>query len=172
MSDVIDLTNDEPDAKRQNVDLSKDINDLGLDLMQKVFDNLPLREQARAAMASKNMKGAYDVARGNLLADADGKLKHLVHYYQKRIARPHLKSGYLNHMHVMGFGGLSLRGRTYTRRHPVGQVVKAISNDPADFYQRKWVAARMAINKRLTDQIGRPIDIGRENYQDPRGFGP
>ena len=70
MSDVIDLT-DEPDAKRQDVDLSKDINDLGLDLMQKVFENLPLREQARAAMASKDMKGAYDVARGNLLADAD-----------------------------------------------------------------------------------------------------
>ena len=68
MSDVIDLTADEPDAKRQNVDLSKDISDLGSDLMQKVFENLPLREQARAAMASKDMKGAYDVARGNLLA--------------------------------------------------------------------------------------------------------
>ena len=82
MSDVIDLT-DEPDAKRQDVDLSKDISDLGSDLMQKVFENLPLREQARAAMASKDMKGAYDVARGNLLADADGKLKQLVNYYRE-----------------------------------------------------------------------------------------
>ena len=115
MSEVIDLT-DEPDAKRQNVDLSKDISDLGSDLMQKVFENLPLREQARAAMASKDMKGAYDVARGNLLADADGKLKHLVHYYQKRIERPHIESDYLNRWHVMGLGGLSLRGRTNTCR--------------------------------------------------------
>ena len=116
MDDVIDLT-DEPDAKRQDVDLSKDISDLGSDLMQKVFENLPLREQARAAMASKDMKGAYDVARGNLLADADGKLKHLVHYYQKRIARPHVRSWDIDES--MGFS-------RPTGNYPLKDMIKEI----------------------------------------------
>ena len=123
MDDVIDLTNDEPDAKRQNVDLSKDISDLGSDLMQKVFENLPLREQARAAMASKDMKGAYDVARGNLLADADGKLKHLVHYYQKRIARPHVRSWDIDES--MGFS-------RPTGNYPLKEMIKEIRRPNSD----------------------------------------
>ena len=76
---MIELT-DEPEAK--------DIHVLGSDVIQKVYDNLPLREQAHAARASKQFKGTYDVARNHLLGDADGKLIHIVHYYQKRIARP------------------------------------------------------------------------------------
>ena len=93
MADVIDLTGephvidltDEPEAKRQ--DLSKA--HLGDDLLDLVYKQLPLREKMRAARVSK---GFNRVAKNNMLGEAEGKLKHIVNYYQKRIARPHVSS--------------------------------------------------------------------------------
>ena len=86
MADVVDLT-DEPEAKRQ--DLSKAPPKLGDDLLDLVYKQLPLREKMRAARVNK---GFNRVAKNNMLGEAEGKLKHIVHYYQKRIARPHVSS--------------------------------------------------------------------------------
>eukprot|EP01051_Picozoa_sp_SAG22_P032814 SAG22_NODE_14041_length_386_cov_2.334495_1_plen_65_part_10 len=50
-------------------------------------DTPPVREKMRAARVNK---GFNRVAKTNMLGEAEGKLKHIVNYYQKRIARPHV----------------------------------------------------------------------------------
>eukprot|EP01051_Picozoa_sp_SAG22_P014248 SAG22_NODE_1699_length_3787_cov_60.283623_3_plen_134_part_00 len=95
MADVVDLTGEpevidltgEPEAKRQ--DLSNAPPKLGDDLLDLVYKQLPLREKMRAARVNK---GFNLVAKNNMLGEAEGKLKHIVNYYQKRIARPHVSS--------------------------------------------------------------------------------
>eukprot|EP01051_Picozoa_sp_SAG22_P031456 SAG22_NODE_12754_length_430_cov_1.217523_2_plen_68_part_01 len=68
MADVVDLTHsDEPEAKRQHVDLSKDTDDLGDDLLDLVYKQLPLREKMRAARVNK---GFNRVAKNNMLGEA------------------------------------------------------------------------------------------------------
>ena len=104
MADVVDLTGepevidltDEPEAKRQDLSNAP----LGDDLLDLVYKQLPLREKMRAARVNK---GFNRVAKNNMLGEAEGKLKHIVHYYQKRIARPHV-----NESRAMHFAGYNI----------------------------------------------------------------
>eukprot|EP01050_Picozoa_sp_SAG11_P003095 SAG11_NODE_167_length_13647_cov_7.705049_18_plen_213_part_00 len=157
--DVIDLT-DEPEVKRQ--DLSKD--HLGDDLLDLVYKQLPLREKMRAARVSK---GFNRVAKNNMLGEAEGKLKHIVNYYQKRIARPHLSADGNTLRNEMG--GANLPPRHPHTRYAIHDIVKEIRRP--SLYDGHDLAgqAHRAINKGVIDQIGKLIDIGRGIIPDPRG---
>eukprot|EP01051_Picozoa_sp_SAG22_P011022 SAG22_NODE_1029_length_5939_cov_46.559589_2_plen_164_part_00 len=151
--DVVDLT-DEPKAKRQ--DLSNAPPKLGDDLLDLVYKQLPLREKMRAARVNK---GFNRVAKHNMLGEAEGKLKHIVHYYQKRIARPHVSSEGIDQEMSWARGG---------KPYPIREVIKEIRRQErvggggSDLREE----TREAINYGgdtgyVITQTRKPIDIGR-----------
>ena len=162
MADVVDLTGepevidltDEPEAKRQ--DLSKAPPKLGNDLLDLVYKQLPLREKMRAARVNK---GFNRVAKNNMLGEAEGKLKHIVHYYQKRIARPHVSSEGIDQEMSWARGG---------RPYPIREVIKEIRRQErvGGGGSSLREETREAINYGgdtgyVITQTRKPIDIGR-----------
>ena len=146
--EVIDLT-DEPEAKRQDLSNAP----LGDDLLDLVYKQLPLREKMRAARVSK---GFNQVAKNNMLGEAEGKLKHIVNYYQKRIARPHVSSEGIDEEMSWARGG---------RPYPIREVIKEIRKQGGGGSSLRE-ETREAINYGgdtgyVITQTRKPIDIGR-----------
>eukprot|EP01051_Picozoa_sp_SAG22_P003516 SAG22_NODE_173_length_16589_cov_120.738933_8_plen_115_part_00 len=109
--------------------------------------------------AARVNKGFNRVAKNNMLGEAEGKWKHIVNYYQKRIARPHVSDeSVAEHM------GWSRLGTKY----PIGEVVKEIRRHARLTEARGYGDSGAHLRQQTREAINYGGDADQCKWQRPR----